>query len=168
MGYFAKDLSFTPATSLTPVTMDRVAATLTAKDISFQVDDDGDLAAGWDYGVFFFSVSGETTQVLRITGRWRATAPVAARAAALEACNAWNEETLFPKAFVGQLDEETLVLMHETNTILDGGVSDGQLEGIVERSIVAGIKLFEHLAQALPEEWAVVAAQIGADEGGRE
>lgn len=129
MGFFTQDASSNTgaAGGLAPLSKDRVKAALEAAGWSYTVDGDGDIGGGWEYGSFFFFVNGNEQELLCVRGYWRGRLEEADYARALELCNTWNAEKLWPKTYVGRDEEGAVRVNTEHNVDYEAGLTDAQL-----------------------------------------
>ncbi|WP_125098354.1 YbjN domain-containing protein [Leucobacter chromiireducens] len=156
MGFFTKDS--TPAVgggdALSPISKDRIKAGLERAGWSYSVDSDGDIGGGWEYASFFFFLSGKEEELLCIRGNWRGKLQAAELAKAIETCNAWNAEKLWPKTYA-RLDDEGFVRVHtEHNVDYEQGITDGQLDQQLLCAVNTGMSFYEHVNEVFPETWA--------------
>ncbi|NLF05648.1 MAG: YbjN domain-containing protein [Actinomycetales bacterium] len=138
---------------LTPLTVDRVAATLSRRGFSFSTDDDGDITGIWDGHRFWLMVTGEQNDVLQVRGVWNRTLSPERRAAARLAVNDWNRDRLWPKVFYRAEDDE-LAVYAEHSIDLEPGVNDAQLDQTVACGLLTGVQFFGELDRAFPAETA--------------
>lgn len=134
----------------TPLSRDRVAATLESEGYHVSRDEDGDVAGLWNSHRFWFIVLGERDEVLQIRGRAARTLPVERRAAALLVVNDWNRDRIWPKAYL-RAEEDGLALYGETSTDLEHGVTDAQLLRLVDCGLSTAIQLFDAVEAGRPD-----------------
>ncbi|WP_025134828.1 YbjN domain-containing protein [Leucobacter sp. PH1c] len=156
MGFFTKDS--TPAVGggngLTPISKERIKAGLERAGWSYSVDTDGDIGGGWEYASFFFFLSGKEEELLCIRGSWRGKLPAELLGQAIETCNSWNAEKLWPKTYA-RLDDEGLVRIHtEHNVDYEQGITDGQLDQQLLCAVNTGMSFYEQVNEVFPEIWA--------------
>ncbi|GHJ47324.1 hypothetical protein Cs7R123_46660 [Catellatospora sp. TT07R-123] len=133
--------------TLMPLTNELIAAVLTARGYSFNIDDDGDIGGMWDDNVVYFlrqGPDGESLQVrtLAATGFTIDDVP---RLYAF--CNAWNHDRLWPKAYVHVNDDGTARVVGEVMADLHRGVSHRQLDQLLGCGISSGCRLAEAAAE---------------------
>ncbi|GAA1624232.1 YbjN domain-containing protein [Leucobacter chromiireducens] len=156
MGFFTKDSAPTAggADGLAPLSKERIKAGLEREGWSYSVDSDGDIGGGWEYGSFFFFTNGEENELLCIRGSWRGQLPGTDFLQAVEFCNTWNAEKLWPKTYARR-DDEGMVRIHtEHNVDYEQGITDGQLSQQLICAINTGMSFYEQLNEAFPEAWA--------------
>lgn len=154
MGFFTKDTLPEPGLpgALAPLSKDRVKAALERQGWAYSVDADGDIGGGWEYGFFYFFVSGKQDEILHLRGTWRAQLTVAELARATEVCNTWSIEKLWPKVYVREA--EGIVRIHtELNVDYEHGLTDDQLQQHLLCGIETSMSFFEHLNETFPEAW---------------
>lgn len=144
MSVFTKDAA--PRTPLEPLTRDRVAASLQAKEWSSFVDSDGDLGGFWENNVFYFLIAGQKKEILQVRGVWRERLPAAERPRVLDLVSDWNTRKLWPKAVVQEVDDE-LVVRGEVTVDYEHGLTDEQLAQHVRCAISTTLDLFRHLGE---------------------
>ncbi|MCF2707266.1 YbjN domain-containing protein [Arcanobacterium haemolyticum] len=159
MGFFSKDASSPSANPLAPLSIDRVKEALDRDDVKYFLDDDGDVAAGWDNAVFFFMLGGQNNEYLRIQGRWHVELPAGRLNDAVEICNRWNTRSLWPKTYAVINDSNNLIVMAEHNVDYEHGVTDEQIQLNIRCALSTSMQFFEHLAEAFPEEWKAFEAE---------
>lgn len=155
MGFFTKDETPTPGggEALAPLSKDRIKAGLEREGWSYGVDSDGDIGGGWEYASFYFFVNGKDDELLCIRGTWRGQLPGTELGRAIELCNAWNSEKLWPKTYA-RLDEEGNVRVHtEHNVDYEQGITDGQLSQQLICAVNTGMSFFEQINEAYPAVW---------------
>lgn len=139
-----------PDQRTTPLTGARVLTRLAALGYRVAVDVDGDPTGVWGTDRFWFLRLGTQREILQVRGRWHRTVPAARRAELLMVVNDWNRDRLWPKAYV-RAEGQGLVVTAEVSVDLADGVTDDQLDAVLLRGLAAGGRLFEALAQQLPE-----------------
>lgn len=153
MGVFANESEPMSAGSLVPLSRDRVKHALERAGWPYTVDADGDIGGGWEYGSFYFFVNGEHEELLCVRGFWRGRLGGSRRTEALELCNRWNSEKLWPKTYVGRDDEGYVRLNVEHNVDYEHGLTDGQLDQHLHCAVDAGMAFFGEANEAFPEVW---------------
>lgn len=155
MGFFTKDAAAAPGSSegLTPLSKDRVKAALERESYNYGVDEDGDIGAGWEFGGFYFFVNGENDDMLSVRGQWRGKLEDADLAKAVEHCNTWNADRLWPKVYTRADNEGRTLVYTELNVIYSNGVSDGQIDQHIDCALNTSMSFFESLNEAFPAVW---------------
>lgn len=139
--------------ALSPISRARIMASLEAQGWPYEVDADGDVGFGADFGSFFFFVNGESDEFLCVMGNWHGRLTVAERGEALELCNSWNSDQLWPKAYVRTEDDGAVIVQIEHNIDFDQGASDGQLTQQILCAVGTGMMFFEQVSEAFPAVW---------------
>jgi len=154
MGFFAKDSApTTTAGGLAPLTKNRIKEALEREGWSYNVDADGDIGGGWEYGSFYFLVTGKNDELLGVRGYWRGRLESGDLQRALEICNTWNTEKLWPKTYVMRDDEGVVRLYTEHNVDYEHGLTDEQLTLHLVCAINTSMMFFEHVNETFPEVW---------------
>ncbi|MBL3700082.1 YbjN domain-containing protein [Leucobacter luti] len=138
---------------LAPLSKERVMAGLAREGWEYSVDIDGDIGGGWEYGSFYFFINGEHDELLCVRGAWRGQLDGQDLGRALEVCNAWNAEKLWPKTYA-RADEEGMIRIHtEHNVDYEQGITDAQLSQQLICAVNTGMSFFEHLNEQFPAVW---------------
>ena len=143
--------SVTPQARPTPLTRDRVAATLQSRGYHYRVDEDGDLTGVWNDSRFWFLLLGEQHEILQVRGRWHRQLPVASRRSVALALNDWNRERIWPKLYLRE-EEGQLAVYSEVSTDLEHGVTDEQLDQLVSCGLGTGVQSFASFESLLPPQ----------------
>lgn len=155
MGFFTKDAAPAPGASggLAPLSKDRVKAALEREGWSYNVDSDGDIGGGWEYGSFFFFLNGEQEELLCVRGFWRGRLDESDYVKALELCNTWNADRIWPKVYIGRDDEGRGRINAELNVDYEPGLTDEQLSQHLRCAVNTGMSFFELVNETFPEVW---------------
>lgn len=164
MGFFENDGAAPPTGSLAPLSQERIIAALEREGISYTFDSNDDLAVGLEHGGFFFFIGGQFNEYLRILGRWYAFLPTDMLGEAIQACNEWNTQTIWPKTYAVANDVNEVVILSEHSVDYEHGVSDLQITQHLACAITTSMQFFEYLNESFPDEWAAYQAQIEAQE----
>ena len=84
-----------------PLSADRIAAYLKAKDLVFNRDEDGDVFTNFDGNGFALLATGEKREILVVRGAWQVTAPIEMRDRLVDLCNDWNRDKLAENLYHG-------------------------------------------------------------------
>lgn len=139
------------ANGLAPLSIDRVRELLDRNEINYAVDEDGDLVGGWEFGGFFFIVSGTERDILCVRGRWYGELPVDRLDEANAFASAWNREHYWPKTYPVVSGEDTVLILCDHAVAYQYGLTDDQLEDHLNCGLMTGNSLFEALNEAFPE-----------------
>ncbi len=154
MGFFTKDAAAPGAAGgLAPLSKQRIKDSLEAAGWSYSVDSDGDIGGGWEYGSFFFFLNGKSEELLCVRGYWRGVLEESDYLRALETCNSWNAEKIWPKCYVARDDEGGVRVNIEVNVDYEHGLSDEQLAQHLLCAVNTGMSFFEHVNETFPEVW---------------
>ncbi|MDO4897818.1 MAG: YbjN domain-containing protein [Rothia sp. (in: high G+C Gram-positive bacteria)] len=151
MGFF--DSALTPASTLEPLTVERLRTALTQLEVNLE-EEDGNLIAHFEQGYFFFMVLGDG-QVLNVRGTWRGHLPAEGLAAASTLTENWNREMMIPKTYpatINEGDADLVLLLAECAFPTGRGLTDDQLIELVSTGISACLNFFE-----------VATGQLGGD-----
>lgn len=159
MGFFSKSSATPSFASLAPISVERVKADLDKKEVTYFLDDDGDLTSLWDHCAIYFLFGGEKNEILRIHARWHATLSQDRLAEAVQFCNNWNVQTLWPKTFAVANNDDRVVVLAELNVDYEHGVSDEQLGLNISCAMSTILQFFEKVTEEFPEEWSVFEAE---------
>ncbi len=158
MGFFTKDASQPEQSALEPLSKERVTACLDARDMSYGLDDDGDIGGYWDGHLFYFFVLGQRSEYLQARGRWNRKVGIDQLDAVTRLVNEWNATRLWPKGYVR--DEDDVVGVYAEHTVdYEHGVTDQQIDLQLACSIATGLQLFEYLDEQYPQEAAAAKAE---------
>ena len=156
MGFFTKDAtpSAQPNGALLPLAKDRIKHALEQAGWSYNVDSDGDIGGGWEYGSFYFFVNGNQDELLCVRGHWRGQLSDREYAQIVDTCNTWNREKLWPKTYAARDDEGVVRVFTEHNVDYEHGVSDEQLNQHIVCAVNTSMAFFEQVNETFPEAWA--------------
>ncbi|MFV0427945.1 MAG: YbjN domain-containing protein [Arachnia sp.] len=153
MGFFSKDGAVTAiGDAPRPLSRDRIKQILEQLEVTYSVDSDADIGAGWEEGSFFFLVEGQSEELLCVRGQWRGRLTAGEYPEAVMACNEWNQQTRWPKTYARE-SEGSVFLNAELNVDLEGGVTDTQLRQQLQCVIATGLDFFEKLNTKFPAAW---------------
>ena len=139
-----------PSDELTPLTNERITATLDAHGYRYAIDSDGDVGGIWDDHVFYFLRIGSERELLQVRGRW--TRPLAAShySEVLELANTWNTDKVFPKTYV-RVEDDLLGVYAEHAVDYRPGVADSQLDQHLGCAVSTSLAFFARLDEAFPQ-----------------
>ena len=135
----------------TPLSTRRIGDYLSRRGYHFRIDDDGDVTGTWDGNRFWFLLLGEHDEILQVRGRWAGALPAAARLAVLQAANDWNRERIWPKTYVRVRDNGAVLVYTEVTVDLEHGVTEDQLDQLLQCGLTTGSMFFEHLDETFPD-----------------
>src|SRR3712207_9526794 len=84
----------------------------------------GDLGGLWRGRLFYFFMFGDRSEILQVRGQWKREASIERLEEGLEACNEWNADRIWPKAYVRVRDNGMGHVIAEVATDLEHGVTD--------------------------------------------
>jgi hypothetical protein len=140
-----------PALVPAPLNRERVTNWLSESDFSYFVDSEGDIGGMWHGWLFHFLVVGEGSEVLQVRGQWHRDLSIERLEEILEVCNDWNAEWIWPKAYVCVRDNGAVLVYAEVTVDLEHGVSDEQLDQLLQCGLTTGSMFFEHLDDVYPD-----------------
>lgn len=152
MGFFTKDTP-SAAGALPPLSKDRIKAALERSGWSYSVDSDGDIGGGWEEFSAYFFINGNSEEFLCVRATWRGKLEEADRLAALQACNEWNRDRIWPKVYVRDDDEGMIRVHAEHNVDYEFGLTDDQLSQHIICAINTSGGFFTHLNEVFPAVW---------------
>lgn len=155
MGFFTKaDSSAAEQGELLPLSTERIRASLERLGINSDLDDEGDLYAGWDLGVLYFLIRGDKQEILFIQGYWRAQLSPAELREAVDFANEWNCSKFWPRTLARPIGDESVRL--ETSHVIDyeHGLTDAQLDQHIMSALHPSMGFFEALNERFPAAWA--------------
>lgn len=157
MGFFTKpDADGSPGAEA--LSHQRIVDALDARDMRYGVDDDGDIGGYWDGHLFYFFRMGGAQEYLQVRGRWNRKVGVDQFDRVVHLVNIWNQEKLWPKAYVRH--EDQLVGVYAEHTVdYEHGVTDQQIDLHLACGITTALRLFEHLDEQFPAEAAAAKAE---------
>lgn len=135
----------------TPVTTARIAEWFTRNDFSYFVDSDGDLGGLWRGRLFYFFLFGEESEILQIRGQWHREVAIERLEEVLDACNEWNADRIWPKAYVRVRDNGMVHVIAEVATDLEHGVTDDQLNQLLFCGLSTGSMFFDAIDELYPD-----------------
>ncbi|SDQ54308.1 YbjN domain-containing protein [Leucobacter chromiiresistens] len=136
---------------LQPLRQQRLEVVLDELGWTYTVDDAGDARGGWESGSFFFLVDDEAEPLLCVRGYWGGRLGEAEYLGALELCNLWNADRLWPKTFVGRDDDGSIRLNGEHTVDYAAGVTDAQLAQHLRCAVGTTLAFFAEAGDAFPE-----------------
>ncbi len=134
-----------------PITRARIGAWCLDAGYHYFVDNDGDLGGLWRNRLFYFFLFGEAEEILQIRGQWNRQATIDRLEEVLDVCNAWNEEKVWPKAYVRVRDDGAVQVMCEVATDLEHGVDDAQLAVLLRCGLETGNLFLDSLDALYPD-----------------
>ncbi|SDY51438.1 Putative sensory transduction regulator [Micromonospora pattaloongensis] len=134
---------------LAPLTVESIAAVLDARGDRYAVDADDVIRGRWADAYLHFDRLGERQEILHTRILAARQLPADRLADALEFCNAWNHDKVFPKAYVHDTGEGQLILAGDVTTDLEHGVTGAQLAVLIHAT-VATATAYAAAVAALP------------------
>jgi hypothetical protein len=140
-----------PAEVPTPLSRDRIMAWLERSGFAYFTDSDGDVGGLWHGRLFYFLVLGEHDEVLQVRGQWHREATIERLEAILESCNTWNADRIWPKAYARVRDDGSVVVCADMTVDVEHGVTDDQLEQLLQCGLTTGSMFFDALDEEYPD-----------------
>jgi hypothetical protein len=138
-----------------PLTIARIIAWFESHEFSYFIDNDGDLGGLWRGRLFYFFLFGEESEILQIRGQWNREVAIERLDVVLEACNEWNADRIWPKAYARVRDNGMVHIISEVATDLEDGVTDAQLGQLLNCGLSTGNMLFDAIDDLFPDPAAV-------------
>ena len=140
-----------PSSVPEPLTRDRVVEWLGENGFSYFVDSEGDVGGLWHGWLFYFLMVGESSEVLQVRGQWHRDLTIERLEEILELCNEWNAERIWPKTYVRVRDNGAVLVYTEVTVDLEHGVTEDQLDQLLQCGLTTGSMFFEHLDETFPD-----------------
>jgi hypothetical protein len=134
-----------PGGTLLPLTNELIAGVLDGHAYAFAEDPDGDLVGRWDENLIYFFRLGRAGEILQVRTLVSRVFEIDDVLPLYEFCNAWNQDKLWPKAFVHVNDNGTVRVLGEVVADLEHGVSTEQLDQLLTCGITSGCQLADAL-----------------------
>lgn len=135
----------------TPLTSARVVRWLHRQGFSYFLDSDGDVGGLWRSRLYYFLLLGTDGEILQVRGAWNREIAIERLEEVLEFCNDWNTDRLWPKAYLRVRDDGMVHVFAETTVDLEHGVTDRQLDLLLQCGLSTGSALFDSLDQLYPD-----------------
>jgi hypothetical protein len=135
----------------TPVTPVRIAEWFRRNEFSYFVDNEGDLGGLWRGRLFYFFLFGDASEILQVRGQWHREVAIERLEEVLDACNEWNAERIWPKAYVRVRDNGMVHIIAEVATDLEHGVTDDQLNQLLFCGLSTGSMFFDSIDELYPD-----------------
>ena len=134
-----------------PLTIARVVDWFEENGFSYFIDNDGDLGGLWRGRLFYFFLFGDRSEILQVRGQWNREVSIERLEEVLEACNEWNADRIWPKAYVRVRDNGMVHVISEVATDLEHGVTDAQLAQLLHCGLSTGSMLFDAIDDLYPD-----------------
>ena len=128
----------------TPLSIGRVADLLAAEGYAFDAAKDESLTGTWNSHMFVFAVVGPRREIFHVRARWSHALGAESRSAALQACNDWNRDHLWPKTYI-QEDDGTVAACAAVSVDFEHGATDRQLAALCESALATCLQFFAAL-----------------------
>lgn len=135
----------------TPLSRDRIAAWCERSDYMYFVDNEGDLGGLWRGRTFYFFLFGQSKEILQVRGQWQREASADRIGELLEICNAWNTDQIWPKVYLRVRDNGLVHVITENATDLEHGVTDDQLDQLLNCGLSTSSMFFDSLEERFPD-----------------
>jgi len=126
--------------TLLPLSNELITATLDSRGYRYFVDNDGDVGGYWDENLFYFFRIGKAQEVLLIRVRAQRAFSTDDIPRLYSFCNGWNDDKLWPKAYVA-VNSGHAHVYGELATDLEHGVAQPQLDQLILCAISSGCEL---------------------------
>ena len=134
-----------------PLSVARIVGWFESNQFSYFLDSDGDLGGLWRGRLFYFFLFGENSEILQVRGQWNREVAIERLGEVLEACNEWNADRIWPKAYVRVRDNGMVHVISEVATDLEHGVTDAQLSQLLHCGLSTGNMLFDTIDELYPD-----------------
>ena len=135
----------TPGATLLPLSNELIAGVLDGHGYAFAEDAEGDLVGRWDDNLIYFFRLGRDGEILQVRTLASRVFGIDDVLPLYDFCNAWNQDKLWPKAFVHVNDNGTVRVLGEVVADLENGVTGDQLDQLLACGITSGCQLAEAL-----------------------
>lgn len=130
---------------LQPLTNELITDALTAMELKYFTDSDGDVGATWDDFIVYFFRMGEQHEILNVRVTIHRKFPVEDVLRLQTFCNDWNRDKLWPKAYVRVSEQDgrpvEAQVIGEVVTDLEYGVALAQLRQLISCAVGTGSSL---------------------------
>ncbi|MBM7819576.1 hypothetical protein JOE63_002053 [Cellulosimicrobium cellulans] len=147
LGQVATDVLRPP----TPLTLSRVIEWITDSGYSYFVDSDGDVGGLWHGRLFYFLLFGHGDEILQVRGQWNRDLALERLEEILEFCNEWNADRIWPKTYTRVRDNGMIQVFTEVTVDLEHGVTDDQLDQLLQCGLSTGSMFFDALDEFYPD-----------------
>jgi hypothetical protein len=134
-----------------PLSIARIVDWFEDNGFSYFIDNDGDLGGLWRGRLFYFFLFGDRSEILQVRGQWNREVSIERLEEVLEACNEWNADRIWPKAYVRVRDNGMVHIISEVATDLEHGVTDAQLGQLLHCGLSTGSMLFDAIDELYPD-----------------
>ena len=134
-----------------PLGIARIVDWFEDNGFSYFIDNDGDLGGLWRGRLFYFFMFGESSEILQVRGQWNREVSIERLEEVLEACNEWNADRIWPKAYVRVRDNGMVHVISEVATDLEHGVTDAQLDQLLHCGLSTGSMFFDAIDEMYPD-----------------
>jgi hypothetical protein len=134
-----------------PLSIARIVEWFEENGFSYFIDNDGDLGGLWRGRLFYFFLFGERSEILQVRGQWNREVSIERLEEVLEACNEWNADRIWPKAYVRVRDNGMVHIISEVATDLEHGATDAQLGQLLHCGLSTGSMLFDAIDDLYPD-----------------
>jgi hypothetical protein len=134
-----------------PLTIARIVEWFEDNGFSYFIDNDGDLGGLWRGRLFYFFLFGERSEILQVRGQWNREVSIERLEEILDACNEWNADRIWPKAYVRVRDNGMVHVISEVATDLEHGATDAQLGQLLHCGLSTGSMLFDAIDELYPD-----------------
>ena len=139
------------ATVPTPVTLDRLRRWCEGRGYTYFIDSEGDLGGLWRGRMFFFFLLGPDREVLQVRGHWNRELAIERLPEALELCNTWHVERIWPTCYARVRDNGRVHVSSEVTADVAHGATDAQLDLLLQCGLGTATVFFDELDNAYPD-----------------
>ncbi|WP_251150712.1 YbjN domain-containing protein [Cellulosimicrobium sp. Marseille-Q4280] len=134
-----------------PLALPRVVEWITDSGYSYFVDSDGDVGGLWHGRLFYFLLFGNHDEILQVRGQWNRDLAIERLEEVLEFCNEWNADRIWPKTYTRVRDNGMIQVFTEVTVDLEHGVTDDQLDQLLQCGLSTGSMFFDALDEFYPD-----------------
>lgn len=137
----------------TPVNQGRLVSHLSELGYKFTTDEDGDVVGIWDGNFFWFMFMGTDSGFFQIRSRWHRNVGSTDKSLALQTCNDWNRDKLWPKTFVrDDTDSDGFAVYGENTFDFTEGATPKQFAYSIELALKSTLHFYQHLESLIAPE----------------
>lgn len=133
------------------VEQDRLIDWCAAQQYHYFVDSDGDLGGLWNNRLFYFLLFGEHEEILQVRARWNREISIDRLEEIIDACNEWNADRIWPKAYVRVRDNGAVHVLCESAHDLEHGATDAQLERLLSCAVATCTIFLDAIDELYPD-----------------
>lgn len=130
---------------LRPISIERIGLLFDSQGWKWDLDDEGDIASGWDGHMFYFRLGGSKQEVLNVVAFRSRPLPEQVRSELLFVIEEWHRNHLWPTCYFRESEGDSLQVLTEHNVDFEHGVTDAQLVVQFQCAIGTSLQFFAEL-----------------------